>query len=57
MKVMGYEVGDERKLVAYGKVMNVEGKTLHRITIYEGCISMEMQNSEDNEYILSKVSK
>ena len=42
LEIIGYRVSEEGKLVAYGKVMNVEGGTLYEITIYEGCVSVEV---------------
>ena len=54
VQLMGYGVGEEEKLVAHGKVKNVEGGTLHGAVIYEGCVSLEVQKSEDDEYVLFK---
>ena len=52
VEVMNYEVDEEGKLVAHGKVMNVEGETMHEIIIYAGCVSMEVQKNENNEYVI-----
>lgn len=32
----------------------MEGVTLHRVTIYEGCVSLEVQRSHGDEYVLFK---
>ena len=52
MEVMGYEEREEKKVVARGKVRNVEGGTLHGVPIYTDCLSLEVQKSEDNDYVL-----
>jgi hypothetical protein len=49
---MGYGVGEEAKLVAHGKVMNLEGGTVHGVPIYQGCVSVEVNKSVDDEYTL-----
>ena len=54
VKLMGYGVGEEEKLVAHEKVKNVEGGTLHGAIIYEGSVSLEVQKSEDDEYVIFK---
>jgi hypothetical protein len=54
VELMGYGVGEEGKLIAHGKVKNVEGRILHGAIIYEGCVTLEMQKSEDDEYVLFK---
>ena len=54
VELMGYGIGEEGKLVVHGKVKNVEGGILHGAIIYEGCVSLEMQKSKDDEYILFK---
>ena len=57
MKIMGYGVGEEGKLVAYGKVINVQRRTVHGVPIYEGCVFVEVNKSEDDEYVLFEVWK
>ena len=47
-------MGEEGKLVAYGKVMNVQGGTVHQVPIYEGYVSVEVNKSEDDNYVLFK---
>lgn len=42
VKSMGYGVVDDGKFIAHENFMNVEGKTLHRVRIYEGCISVDV---------------
>ena len=41
VEIMGCEVGEEEKLIVHGKVINVNGKTLHGIPIYVGYVFME----------------
>ena len=52
VEIMGYRVGGEGKLVAHGKVINVQGETVHELPIYEGCISVKVHKSEDDEYVI-----
>lgn len=52
---MDYGVAEDENLVANKNVMNVKGGSLHGITIYKGCVFVEVQNSEHDEYIFSKV--
>lgn len=52
VEIMGYGVGEEGKLVAHGKVMNLEGGTVHGVPIYQGCVSVEVNKSIDDEYVL-----
>ena len=42
VEVMGYGEGEEEKVVACGKLMNVEGGLLHGVPIYIGCVSLEV---------------
>ena len=51
VEIMGYGVGEKGKLVAHGKVTNVQGGTVHGVPIYEGCVSVEVYKSEDDEYV------
>ena len=41
--IMGYEVGEEDKIVRYGKVMNLQGGTVHEISIPRVCIRGDKQ--------------
>ena len=50
--IMCYGVGEEGKLIAHKKDINVEGNMVHGVLIYEGCVSMEVHKSEDDEYVL-----
>ena len=52
VKIMGCGVGEEGKLVANGKVINIEGGTLHGVPIYAGCVSVEVKCCEDDDYVL-----
>lgn len=51
---MSYAVGEEEKLVAHIEMINVEGYLLHKVTIYEGYMSSEMQKSHNDEDVLFK---
>ena len=53
VEIMGYGVGEEGKLVAHGKVTNIQGGTVHGVPIYEGCVSVEVARSEKDEYVIS----
>ena len=57
MEVMGYEEREKENVVARGKTTNVKGGTMHGIIICKGCMSLEMQRSHDNEYVLFKSIK
>ena len=52
VEIMGYGVNEEGKLVAHGKVMNLEGGTVHGVPIYQRCVSVEVNKSVDDEYVL-----
>jgi hypothetical protein len=52
VEIMGYGVGEKGKLVAHKKVMNVQGGTVHGVPIYEGCVSVDINKSKDDEYVL-----
>lgn len=52
VEIMGYGIGEEGKLVAHGKVINVQGGTVHGVLIYEGCVSVEVHKSEVDKYVL-----
>lgn len=54
---MGYEEREKENVVARGKTTNVKGGTMHGIIICKGCMSLEMQRSHDNEYVLFKSIK
>ena len=51
VEIMGYGVGVEGKLVAHGKVTNVQEETVHEVPIYKGCVSVEVHKSEDDDYV------
>lgn len=50
-------MGEEGKLIAHRKIMNVQGGTVYKVPIYEGCISVEVNKSEDDEYVLFRTVK
>lgn len=50
MEVMGYGEGEEEKVVTHWKTKNVEGGTLHKVIIYEDCMSLEVQWSHNDEF-------
>ena len=52
VEIMGYGVGEEGKTIRYGKVMNLQGGTVHEIPIYQGCVSVEVNKSENDEYVI-----
>ena len=52
VKIMGCGVDEEGKLVAHGKVINVEGEILHRVLIYTRCVFVKVQKYEGDDYIL-----
>ena len=54
VQVMGYGVDEEEKVVAHGIVQNVEGGSLHGVTIEEGCVSVQVMKSIDPSYMLFK---
>ena len=47
---MGLEEGKEEKVVAWEKVVNVSGASLHRRTIFLGLVSVEVTKSLDDNY-------
>jgi hypothetical protein len=47
---MGLEEGEEEKVVAWGKVVNVAGASLHGRTIFPGLVSVEVTKSLDDNY-------
>lgn len=54
VEVMGYGVEEEEKVVAHGVVKNVEGGSLHGVSIEEGCVSLQVTKSIDPSYMLFK---
>ena len=52
MRLKGIEEGEEDKVVAFGKVQNVSGASLHVITIIAECVSVEVLKSLDDDYKL-----
>jgi hypothetical protein len=54
VEVLGFALEEEEKVVAIGKVKNVEGGSLHGITIEEGCASVQITKSLDSVYMLFK---
>jgi hypothetical protein len=54
VEVMGFALEEEEKVVAIGKVKNVEGGSLHGVTIEEGCASVQITKSLDLVYMLFK---
>ena len=49
---MGLEEGEEEKVVARGKVVNIAGAFLHRRTTFPGLVSIEVTKSLDDNYSL-----
>ncbi len=54
VEIMGIAVGEEELVVGIGKVMNLEGASLHGETIPEGCVSVEVQESNNDKYEIYK---
>jgi hypothetical protein len=54
VEVMGYGVEEEEKVVAHGIVKNVEGGSLHGVSIEEGCVSLQVTKSIEPSYMLFK---
>ena len=50
MRLMGLEEGQDEKVVAQGKVVNVVGASLHKKTIFLGLVSIEVTKSLDDNY-------
>ena len=50
-------MGEEGKLIAHMKVMNVQGETVYEVLIYEGSISVEVNRSKDDEDELFRTVK
>jgi hypothetical protein len=49
---MGVADGEEEQVVGIGKVINLEGGKLHGATIPEGCVSVEVERSNNEDYVL-----
>lgn len=47
------ERGKRKKWLQW-KTTNVEGDTLHEVIVYEGCVSLEVEKSHDDEYNIFK---
>ena len=52
VEIMGVADGEEGQVVAIGKIVNLEGGRLHGVTIPEGCVSVEVQKTNNNDYLL-----
>ena len=52
MEIMGVADGEEEQMVGNGKVVNVEGGKLHGFTIPEWCVSVEVQKTNIDDYLL-----
>ena len=52
VKIIECEVDEEGKLVAHGKVINVEGGIVHGVSIYAACVYVEVKCCEDDDYVL-----
>jgi hypothetical protein len=50
VRLMRLEEGEEEKVVARGKVVNVVGASLHGKTIFPGLVSVEVTRSLDDNY-------
>jgi hypothetical protein len=52
VEIMGVADGEEEEVVGIRKVVNLEGSKLYGVTIPEGCVSVEVQKSKLDEYLL-----
>jgi hypothetical protein len=52
VEIMGIADGEEEQVVGIGKMINLEGAKLHGATVPEGCVSVEVQKSNNDDYIL-----
>jgi hypothetical protein len=57
VEIMCYEVGEEGKLIAHKKVINIEGTTVHEVPIYEGCVSLKVHKAKTMNMFISIVWK
>ena len=57
MEVMNYEKWEEENVVVHRKTTNIKEGILHEVITYEGCMSLEVQRSHNNEYNLFKSVK
>ena len=57
VEIMGYEVGEEEKLIAHRNVINVEDRTVHEVLIYKRCVSVEVHKNVDDEYVIFRSVK
>ena len=51
VEIMGVADGEEEEVTGIGKVVNLEGGKLHGVTIPKGCVSMEVQKNNLDEYL------
>jgi hypothetical protein len=51
-KIMGVANGEEEQVVGNGKVVDLEGGRLHGVTIPEGCVFVEVQKTNNDDYLL-----
>lgn len=52
VELMGISDGEEGLVVGMGKVINLEGSKLHGVTIPEGCVTVEVSKSNNDDYLL-----
>jgi len=52
VEIMGVADGEQEHVVGIGKVVNLEGAKLHGVTIPKGCVSVEVQKSNNDDYLL-----
>ena len=38
-------------MIIHGKIINVKNRTVHGVSIYKICVSVEVHESEDDEYV------
>lgn len=52
VEIMGVGDGEEGLVVGVGKVINLEGSKVHGVTIPEGCVTVEVSKSNNDDYVL-----
>ena len=52
VEIMGVADGEEEQVVGNGKMVNLEGGKLHGVTIPRGCVFVEVQKTNNNDYLL-----
>ena len=51
VEIMGVADGEEEQVVGIRKLIDLEGARLHGVTISESCVSVEVQKSNNDDYL------